>query len=180
MPKGKRRGDAYQHTMEYRHLSPDERRAKGKALRRPSRREDHGGVGSQRRTGAIRSRCCSHRMKAECRNSSRSRHGRMMQSPFAFYRGGAAMMAVDLASTAKSGLIVQACGDAHLSNFGGFATPERNIIFDINDFRRDASRTLGVGSQSVSPPALSSLPGILAYPRTRPSSAAPCVRPGSE
>jgi uncharacterized protein (DUF2252 family) len=61
------------------------------------------------------------------------RFGRMMQSPFAFYRGSAALMAADLASTPKSGLIVQACGDAHLMNFGGFSTPERNIIFDIND-----------------------------------------------
>lgn len=61
------------------------------------------------------------------------RHGRMMQSPFAFYRGTAAVMAADLAHTPSSGLRVQACGDAHLSNFGGFATPERNLVFDIND-----------------------------------------------
>jgi uncharacterized protein (DUF2252 family) len=61
------------------------------------------------------------------------RFGRMMQSPFTFYRGSAAIMAADLATTAQSGLIVQACGDAHLLNFGGFATPERQIAFDIND-----------------------------------------------
>ena len=61
------------------------------------------------------------------------RHGRMLQSPFAFYRGTAALMAADLAHTPVSGLRVQACGDAHLLNFGGFATPERNVIFDIND-----------------------------------------------
>jgi uncharacterized protein (DUF2252 family) len=61
------------------------------------------------------------------------RHGRMMQSPFDFYRGTAAIMAADLAHTPISGLRVQACGDAHLSNFGGFATPERNVIFDVND-----------------------------------------------
>ena len=61
------------------------------------------------------------------------RFGRMVQSPFAFYRGAAAIMASDLAQTPASGLYVQACGDAHLMNFGGFATPERNIIFDIND-----------------------------------------------
>ncbi|MFO1061178.1 MAG: DUF2252 domain-containing protein [Dongiaceae bacterium] len=61
------------------------------------------------------------------------RHGRMLQSPFAFYRGTAALMASDLAGTPVSGLRVQACGDAHLMNFGGFATPERGIIFDIND-----------------------------------------------
>ncbi len=61
------------------------------------------------------------------------RHGRMSQSPFAFYRGTAAIMAADLAHTPSSGLRVQACGDAHLSNFGGFATPERSVIFDLND-----------------------------------------------
>jgi uncharacterized protein (DUF2252 family) len=61
------------------------------------------------------------------------RFGRMMQSPFTFYRGSAAVMAADLATTAQSGLRVQACGDAHLLNFGGFATPERQIVFDIND-----------------------------------------------
>lgn len=61
------------------------------------------------------------------------RFGRMSQSPFAFYRGAAAIMASDLAKTPTSGLYVQACGDAHLMNFGGFATPERNIVFDIND-----------------------------------------------
>jgi uncharacterized protein (DUF2252 family) len=61
------------------------------------------------------------------------RHGRMLQSPFAFYRGTAAIMAADLAHTPSSGLRVQACGDAHLSNFGAFATPERAVIFDIND-----------------------------------------------
>lgn len=62
------------------------------------------------------------------------RYGRMMQSPFAFYRGAAAIMAADLAQTPKSSIIVQACGDCHLMNFGLFATPERRLIFDINDF----------------------------------------------
>jgi uncharacterized protein (DUF2252 family) len=61
------------------------------------------------------------------------RFGRMSASPFAFYRGSAALMAADLATTPTSGLRVQACGDAHLMNFGAFATPERNVIFDIND-----------------------------------------------
>jgi hypothetical protein len=62
------------------------------------------------------------------------RYGRMMVSPFAFYRGAAAVMASDLAPTPVSGINVQACGDCHLCNFGGFATPERKIVFDINDF----------------------------------------------
>ncbi len=61
------------------------------------------------------------------------RYGRMLQSPFTFYRGAALNMAADLASTPTTGLRVQACGDCHLCNFGGFATPERHIIFDIND-----------------------------------------------
>jgi uncharacterized protein (DUF2252 family) len=61
------------------------------------------------------------------------RHGRMMYSPFTFYRGTALIMAADLANTASTGLRVQACGDAHLGNFRCFATPERRIIFDIHD-----------------------------------------------
>jgi uncharacterized protein (DUF2252 family) len=62
------------------------------------------------------------------------RYGRMLASPFAFYRGGAAIMAEDLAATPRSGLTVQCCGDAHLSNFGVFASPERRLVFDLNDF----------------------------------------------
>ena len=62
------------------------------------------------------------------------RYGRMLLSPFTFFRGAAAVMAADLATTPTTGIYVQACGDCHLLNFGGFATPERNIIFDINDF----------------------------------------------
>lgn len=61
------------------------------------------------------------------------RHGRMLQSPFAFFRGAALNMAADLATTPVSGLRVQACGDCHLMNFGGYATPERRVVFDIND-----------------------------------------------
>jgi uncharacterized protein (DUF2252 family) len=66
------------------------------------------------------------------------RYGRMLQTPFTFYRGAAAVMAADLAKTPATGLRVQACGDCHLLNFGGFATPERNIVFDINDFDETA------------------------------------------
>jgi|CXWL01.1.fsa_nt_gi uncharacterized protein (DUF2252 family) len=62
------------------------------------------------------------------------RYGRMMQSPFAFYRGGAAIMAADLAGLPSTGIRVQACGDCHLANFGSFATPERRQVFAINDF----------------------------------------------
>jgi uncharacterized protein (DUF2252 family) len=62
------------------------------------------------------------------------RYGRMMVSPFTFYRGAALIMASDLSTTADSGLTVQACGDAHLSNFGVFASAERTLVFDLNDF----------------------------------------------
>jgi uncharacterized protein (DUF2252 family) len=62
------------------------------------------------------------------------RYGRMLVSPFTFYRGAAKIMAADLATTPNSGLQVQCCGDAHLSNFGLFASPERRLVFDINDF----------------------------------------------
>jgi len=62
------------------------------------------------------------------------RYGRMSSSPFAFYRGAALVMASDLATTPSSGLHVQVCGDAHLSNFGMFASPERSLVFDLNDF----------------------------------------------
>jgi uncharacterized protein (DUF2252 family) len=62
------------------------------------------------------------------------RHGRMQVSPFTYYRGAALPMAADLAGTPASGLQVQMCGDAHLSNFGAFASPERNLVFDVNDF----------------------------------------------
>ena len=62
------------------------------------------------------------------------RYGRMATSPFAFYRGAAAVMAYDLKDTPVSGINAQICGDAHLSNFGLFGTPERRIIFDVNDF----------------------------------------------
>lgn len=62
------------------------------------------------------------------------RYGRMAASPFAFYRGAAAVMAADLATTPDSGLHVQACGDAHLVNFGVYSSPERSLVFDINDF----------------------------------------------
>lgn len=62
------------------------------------------------------------------------RYSRMMESPFAFFRGAAAIMAADLAQTPTTGIDLQLCGDCHLMNFGGFATPERKLVFDINDF----------------------------------------------
>lgn len=66
------------------------------------------------------------------------RYERMSESPFAFYRGSALIMANDLASTPNSNIRVQACGDAHISNFGMFQSPERRLVFDINDFDETA------------------------------------------
>ena len=62
------------------------------------------------------------------------RYGRMLVSPFTFFRGAAYPMAADLAGAARTGLDVQLCGDAHLSNFGAFAAPDRRLVFSINDF----------------------------------------------
>src|SRR6266516_4366708 len=62
------------------------------------------------------------------------RYGRMMASPFSYFGGAALPMAADLATTPDTGLTVQACGDAHLSNFGLYASPERKLLFDVNDF----------------------------------------------
>jgi uncharacterized protein (DUF2252 family) len=114
------------------HRTVDERRAQGRALR-----------GAVPRTSQAEWKPAADRadpvelLKAS--NDGRMqtlvpvRFGRMSATPFAFYRGAAALMAADLATTSNTGIRVQACGDAHLMNFGGFATPERNIIFDIND-----------------------------------------------
>jgi uncharacterized protein (DUF2252 family) len=114
-------------------VSPDDRSAAGKALRDKVPRAQHGiwkeFKGRPSPVGILQ-KSDAGRMK----QLVPIRYGRMLQSPFAFYRGSAGLMASDLAHTPNTGLQVQACGDCHLMNFGGFATPERNIIFDINDF----------------------------------------------
>ena len=114
-------------------LSPDDRAAAGKALRDKIPREWHGGWKEFKGRPApieVLRKSDIGRMK----ELLPIRYGRMLESPFAFYRGSAGLMASDLAQTPNTGLNVQACGDCHLMNFGGFATPERNIVFDINDF----------------------------------------------
>ena len=113
--------------------SIEERRAAGKALRDATPRAAHRGwkAPDKRRDPIDLLRESN---KGRIPRLIPVRFGRMAQSPFAFYRGSAALMAADLASTPATGIRVQACGDAHLMNFGGFATPERNIFFDINDF----------------------------------------------
>jgi len=87
------------------------------------------------------------------------RHARMLSSPFAFLRGSAAVMASDLSRTPTTGVRVQACGDCHLMNFGAFATPERNLIFDINDFD-ETLPAQGSGILSAWQPVLQSLANI--------------------
>ncbi|MBV8153177.1 MAG: DUF2252 domain-containing protein, partial [Candidatus Eremiobacteraeota bacterium] len=112
-------------------LAPPDAEAAGKALRARVPRTAHGKLPHHHRDpiGIL--------MQADANRLPELvpiRYGRMMQSPFAFFRGSAGVMAADLAHTPATGLMVQVCGDCHLKNFGGFATPERNIVFDINDF----------------------------------------------
>ena len=117
----------------HRHLSVDERVARGKAARAQAPRSSHAllaAPGGDRDPVAILAAQGTGRIS----DLVPIRHGRMLASPFAFYRGAAAVMAADLASTARTGIHVQLCGDAHLANFGAFGSPERKLLFDINDF----------------------------------------------
>ncbi len=115
-------------------LAKEQRYQTGKSLRKKCPRLSHGkvilGQGEKRDIVALIEASNKDRLK----NLIPVRHGRMLQSAFAYFRGSAAIQAYDLADTPKSGIIVQACGDCHLMNFGGFATPERTLVFDINDF----------------------------------------------
>jgi uncharacterized protein (DUF2252 family) len=115
------------------HLTPEERAARGKAARAEVPRSSHAGwdapSGRADPVGLLEEQA-----KSRVQDLVPIRYGRMLASPFAFYRGAAYLMASDLASTPRSGLIVQACGDAHVSNFGLFGSPERELLFDINDF----------------------------------------------
>ncbi len=115
------------------HLSVDERRARGKAARQQVGPSGHAGwEPAADRPDPV--------ALLEEQNATREpdlvpvRHGRMLVSPFTFYRGAAKIMAADLEETPTAGLNVQLCGDAHLSNFGAFASPERTLLFDLNDF----------------------------------------------
>src|SRR5215831_4524321 len=113
--------------------SRDERYAAGKALRQRVPREQHGEwKPSRKRRDPVE--LVIESSQGRIPDLIPIRYGRMMVSPFTFYRGTANLMAADLADTPVSGLNAQLCGDAHLLNFGGFATPERNLILDINDF----------------------------------------------
>src|SRR3954468_3858803 len=115
------------------HPSVSERAARGKAARNQSPRSSH------RRGGPAANRpdpitLLEEQATTRVPELVPIRYGRMMVSPFTFYRGAALIMAEDLAATPRSGLTVQCCGDAHLSNFGVFASPKRRLVFDLNDF----------------------------------------------
>jgi uncharacterized protein (DUF2252 family) len=113
--------------------SPEERAATGKAARSAAPRSAHAEwePGTDR-TNPLETLAAQDATRVE--QLVPVRYGRMLASPFPFFRGGAAIMAADLATLPSSGLDVQLCGDAHLSNFGVFRAPDRQIVFDINDF----------------------------------------------
>ncbi len=115
------------------HPSVDERRAKGAEARDRAPVSSHGGwepaAGRPDPVGLLEEQDVTREP-----DLVPVRHGRMMVSPFTFYRGAAKIMAADLAATPVAGLGAQLCGDAHLSNFGAFASPERRLLFDLNDF----------------------------------------------
>jgi len=116
-----------------RHLTVDERVARGRAARTEAPRSSHGRwepAADRPNPVALLEEQAASRVPGLVP----IRYGRMLASPFTFYRGAALIMAADLAGTPVSGVTVQLCGDAHLSNFGLFGTPERQMIFDINDF----------------------------------------------
>ncbi|MBU6328439.1 MAG: DUF2252 family protein [Acidobacteria bacterium] len=114
-------------------LTRSERAALGRSRRGEARRSAHGRWSpSSDRPDPLRLLAAQNRTRYP--DLVPLRWGRMVASPFTFFRGAAAVMASDLAPTPVSGLMVQACGDAHLQNFGLFASPERQLIFDVNDF----------------------------------------------
>jgi uncharacterized protein (DUF2252 family) len=114
-------------------MDVSERAAAGKAARSGASRSSHGeweaGTGRMDPVAIL-----ERQAEARLQDLVPIRYGRMSTSAFAFFRGAAAVMAADLAATPVSGLQVQACGDAHLSNFGAFAAPDRRLVFDLNDF----------------------------------------------
>ena len=114
-------------------LSVDERVERGKTARRDAPRSTHGAWAPASDRPDIVA-LLEEQAASRVPDLVPIRYGRMSVSPFTFYRGAARIMAADLAGTPTSGVTVQLCGDAHLSNFGLFGTPERQLVFDINDF----------------------------------------------
>src|SRR6476659_2080305 len=115
------------------HFTPDERAARGKATRAEVSRASHGEwEPSPHRPSPVE--LLEEQAQTRVPELVPIRYGRMLVSPFTFYRGAAYLMASDLSGGPRSGLHAQLCGDAHLSNFGAFAAPDRRMIFGINDF----------------------------------------------
>jgi len=114
------------------HFTPAERSARGKAARADTPRTSHAALELADRRDPVE--LIDADSPSRVQELVPIRYARMLVSPFTFYRGAATIMAHDLASTPRSGLNAQLCGDAHLSNFGGFASPERSLVFDLNDF----------------------------------------------
>jgi uncharacterized protein (DUF2252 family) len=115
------------------HTTPDERAAFGRGARKRAPRSAHGEwEPAAKRPDPVA--VLERQAKSRVPELVPLRYGRMLASPFTFYRGAAAIMAADLAPTPASGLWVQACGDAHLSNFGAYASPSRDLVADVNDF----------------------------------------------
>jgi uncharacterized protein (DUF2252 family) len=125
------RSGAKRRMTEY--LSVADRVAKGKAARREVPRSSHG-IYQPPANRPSPVDLVERQAQTRLPRLVPIRYGRMLVSPFTFYRGAALIMASDLAATPRSGLMTQCCGDAHLSNFGAFASPERRLVFDINDF----------------------------------------------
>src|SRR3977135_3740696 len=115
------------------HLSVPDRVARGKAARAEVPRSSHA-VFEAAATRPDPVELLQRQAQTRVPELVPIRYGRMLVSPFTFYRGAAMIMAHDLATTPRSSLNVQCCGDAHLSNFGLFASPERRLVFDLNDF----------------------------------------------
>ncbi len=126
-------GMRYEHGKVVPHLTAEERVARGKAARREVPRASHAGFtpGTHRSDPVA---LLEQQAVTRVPELVPIRYGRMLVSPFTFYRGAALIMAADLAGTPRSGITTQVCGDAHLMNFGVFASPERRMEFGINDF----------------------------------------------
>ncbi len=113
--------------------TPEDRARAGKAARKQTPRSSHSEWKIRRRR-AVAVELLEQQAVSRVLELVPIRYGRMISSPFAFYRGAALIMASDLARTPTSGFIAQICGDAHMANFGLFASPERELVFDVNDF----------------------------------------------
>jgi hypothetical protein len=133
----------------------ESRKLRGKALRKDCPRSSHAdlilGQGKRDPLALI-----EESNKGRVEQLLPIRFTRMAESPFAFFRGTANLQAHDLKGTPSAGITVQCCGDCHLMNFGGFATPERALVFDINDF--DETQARSSGTSNGWPPASPSRP----------------------